>query len=81
MLLISYAITDDVINSISEVDSAADSLAEGASLVVADSSEAGNSSEAAGSLAVAGSSAADDSLDKHSHHCHTIKIGSRFTKQ
>ena len=43
------------------------SLAEGASLVVADSLEAGNSSEAVGSLAVAGSSAADDSLNKRLH--------------
>ena len=65
MLLISYAITDDVINSISEVDSAADSLAEGASLVVADSSEAGDSSAVVGSLAVADSSEAGGSLDKH----------------
>ena len=56
------------------------SLAEGASLVVADSLEAGNSSEAVGSLAVAGSSAADDSLDKHSRECYTIKISDWFTE-
>ena len=62
------------------MDSAADSLAEGASLVVADSSEEGDSSVAIDSLVVAGSLAADDSLDKHSRECYTIKISDWFTE-
>ena len=60
-----YSIIGEDANSISEVDSAADSLVEGASSVVADSSEAGDSSAVVGSLAVADSSEAGGSLDKH----------------
>ena len=74
-----YSIIGEDANSISEVDSAADSLVEGASSVVADSSEAGDSSAVVGSLAVADSSEAGGSLDKHPNSWHAMKNGARFT--
>ena len=60
-----YASVDKSINLISDKDSIVDLSAEGVSLVVVDSSEAGGSMSDAGSLVVADLSAAGDSLDNH----------------
>lgn len=60
-----YASVDKSINLIPDEDSTVDSSAEGGSLVVVDSSEAGGSMSDAGSLVVADLSAAGDSLDNH----------------
>ena len=62
------------------MDSAADLLAEGASLVVADSLEEDDSSEDDDSLVAAGSLVEDDSLDNHPYKNDLIKIGDRLTK-